>query len=182
MLYLEQLRNQLPVVREASAQLAKHQQRHGFAYESGGPDDVMLVVSKEMLRQIDRVIRPHLRAEDAGDRSPRRRRRESRRDSSETDHVRRWSSPSRPSGSDVESPEDYRVLRKGNLVLVVPPGIAKERDAKTRHDGVPAQQPDADSRELQSSSDRLSSPSSYATSRTSEPRSRTTSPDTDVGT
>ncbi|KAI1162997.1 hypothetical protein F5B18DRAFT_353788 [Nemania serpens] len=97
-LYLEQLRNQLPVAREASAQLAKHQQRHGFAYESGGPDDVMLVVSKEMLRQIDRVIKPHIRPEDTGHQSPKRRRRERRRDSSvvdETDSVRR-----RPSSSD----------------------------------------------------------------------------------
>ncbi|KAI1199432.1 hypothetical protein F5X97DRAFT_120789 [Nemania serpens] len=183
MLYLEQLRNQLPVAREASAQLAKHQQRHGFAYEAGEPDDVMLVVSKEMLRQIDHAIRPHLRPEDAGDRPPRRRRRESRRDSSvidETDYARRRPSPSQPSGSAVDSFGDHHILRRADGMSPPASATATGPDTETRHDIALTQLPNADSRRLRSSSDGLSSPSTDTTSRMSEARSGTTSPDMDV--
>ncbi|KAI0098907.1 hypothetical protein GGR51DRAFT_417470 [Nemania sp. FL0031] len=140
---LEQLKNLLPIAKKEMGKLADHQRQHGLGYNSGMPDDIMLVVSKEIQRQVARAIKPYIEAETARDRFSGPRRRESRRDSSiidEADFRRRWASPSRRSGSDAESIGDLP-RRPANRVSFQ---NATNTTATPGHDGVVAKTIDTD--------------------------------------
>ncbi|KAI1133287.1 hypothetical protein F5Y10DRAFT_85561 [Nemania abortiva] len=169
---LEQLKNLLPVAKQASTDLAKHQQRHGLSHEPGMHDNVMLEISKEIQRQIAHAIKPHLRPGTTEGRFPGPRRRERRRDSSiidEADFRRRWASPSRRSGSDADSVGDGPRRTAKNRVSFQTATNATEHDAEIGHNGIVAQT--VDSHEPQSPDVQIPSPPADDTGHTVEPES-----------
>lgn len=88
-LFLEQLRNLLPMAAKARTNLFEHQQKYGPAYEweAPGAENPMLVVSEDIRQHIDRAIRPYSRSRPGiyDDRSSGHRRRRRRSDSPTTE-------------------------------------------------------------------------------------------------